>query len=229
MLVHIRQLLPPEQVAKMRQRLDEADWEDGRHTAGHLSARVKNNVQLADGSPLARQLGAMVLEALERSPQFRSAALPLKILPPLFNRYSGGQDYGDHIDGALRVIPGARVSLRTDLSATLFLSQPEEYDGGELVMGDDLGERRIKLAAGDMVLYPGNTVHRVMPVTRGMRLACFFWIQSAVRDNEKRALLHALDGIVQQAAHHGYKFDALITAVIDSDPFRKRKGEVATR
>ena len=198
MLIHIRQVLSPEQVSEMRGALDEAVWEDGRHTAGSLSARVKDNVQLPGDSPVSRKLGGLVLDALERHPQFRSAALPLRIVPPLFNRYSGGQAYGGHIDGALRNIPGTRFAARTDLSATLFLSAPEEYDGGELVIGDSLGERRVKLPAGDMVLYPGNTVHHVTPVTRGARVASFFWIQSAVRDNEKRSLLHELDGIVQE-------------------------------
>jgi PKHD-type hydroxylase len=198
MLVHIRQVLTSTQLTEVRGMLDETTWEDGRHSAGYLSARVKDNAQLPETSPVARKLGGLVLDSLERNSQFRSAALPLKIVPPLFNRYSGGQAYGRHIDGALRNIPGVRFAARTDLSATLFLSAPDEYDGGELVVGDSLGERRIKLPAGDMVLYPGNTVHHVTPVTRGMRLASFFWIQSAVRDNEKRSLLYELDSIVQE-------------------------------
>jgi PKHD-type hydroxylase len=140
----------------------------------------------------------MVLDALDRNSQFRSAALPLKIVPPLFNRYSAGQDYGDHIDGALRPVTGTRLRVRTDLSATLFLSAPEDYDGGELMLRDDLGSSGIKLPAGDMVLYPGTSLHRVTPVTRGARTASFFWIQSAVRDNEQRTLLHELDGVVQE-------------------------------
>jgi PKHD-type hydroxylase len=198
MLVHIRQILAPEQQTEIRGLLDKATWEDGRHSAGYLSARVKDNAQLPDTSPVTRRLGGLVLDALDRNLQFRSAALPLKIVPPLFNRYRGGQAYGGHIDGALRNISGTRFAARTDLSATLFLSEPQEYDGGELVIGDSLGERRIKLPAGDLVLYPANTVHHVTPVTRGTRLASFFWIQSAVRDNERRALLYDLDGIVQE-------------------------------
>jgi len=198
MLVHIRNVLSPGQVQEIRRLLDDAPWSDGRETAGYLSARVKNNAQLPVTDPLARKLGAMVAEALDQSPQFRSAALPLKMVPPLFNRYAGGQDYGDHIDGALRTIEGSRVRVRTDLSATLFLSAPEEYDGGELVVTDSMGERRIKLPAGDMVLYPGTSVHKVTPVTRGARIASFFWIQSAVRDNEQRALLYELDNVVQE-------------------------------
>ena len=200
MLLHIRQILPPERVAQMRRLLEEASWEDGRQTAGYLSARVKDNAQLPDASPVARQLSGMVLDALEQNAQFRAVALPIRIVPPLFNRYSGGQAYGGHIDGALRSIPGTRFAARTDLAATLFLSAPEEYDGGELVIGDGMGERRIKLPAGDMILYPGNTIHHVTPVTRGVRLASFFWIQSAVRDNEKRALLQDLDSVVQELA-----------------------------
>ncbi|HXL71238.1 MAG TPA: Fe2+-dependent dioxygenase [Rhizomicrobium sp.] len=206
MLVHIHKVLSPEQVKEIRRLLDAASWSDGRETTGYLSARVKNNVQLPVTDPLARKLGVMVADALDRSAQFCSAALPLKMVPPLFNRYSGGQNYGDHIDGGLRPIEGTHVRVRTDLSATLFLSEPEEYDGGELVLTDSMGERRIKLPAGDLVLYPGTSVHKVTPVTRGARTASFFWIQSAVRDNEKRALLYELDNVVQelgasQAAH----------------------------
>jgi PKHD-type hydroxylase len=198
MLVHIHKVLSPEQVKEIRRLLDAASWSDGRETAGYLSARVKDNVQLPVTDPLARKLGAMVADALDRNAQFRSAALPLKMVPPLFNRYGGGQNYGDHIDGALRPIEGTHVRVRTDLSATLFLSEPEEYDGGELVLTDSMGERRIKLPAGDMVLYPGTSVHKVTAVTRGARTASFFWIQSAVRDNEKRALLYELDNVVQE-------------------------------
>jgi PKHD-type hydroxylase len=195
MMVHLRQVLSPDQVAEFLGQLNAAEWVDGRETTGYLGARVKDNVQLPENSPLARQLGEVVLDALDKNPQFRSAALPLKVVPPLFNRYAGGQTYGDHVDGALR--PFGRGRLRTDLSATLFLSAPLDYDGGELVIRDTLGERRVKLPAGDMVLYPGNSVHSVTPVTRGARLASFFWIQSAVRDNERRALLYELDQVVQ--------------------------------
>lgn len=198
MLVHIPKVLSPEQVNDIRRLLDGGAWNDGRETAGYLSARVKNNVQLPVSDPLARKLGAMVSDALDRNMQFQAAALPLKMVPPLFNRYSGGQNYGDHIDGALRPIEGTHMRVRTDLSATLFLSEPEEYDGGELVITDSMGERRIKLPAGDMVLYPGTSVHKVTPVTRGTRTASFFWIQSAVRGNEQRALLYELDNVVQE-------------------------------
>lgn len=198
MLIHIRQVLAPDQLKEVLRLLNDAPWGDGRETAGYLSTRVKHNDQLPEAEPLTRKLSGMVLDALERNMQFRSAALPLRIIPPLFNRYAVGQTYGDHIDGALRSVPGSRFSVRTDLSATLFLSAPEDYDGGELIMKDDLGERSIKLPAGDMVLYPGTSVHRVTPVTRGTRMASFFWIQSAVRGNEQRALLYELDEVVQE-------------------------------
>ena len=198
MLLHIAKILDPDRLAEIRRALEDAPWGDGRQTAGYLSARVKNNSQLPESDPLTRKLGTLVLEALERSDKFRSAALPLKIVPPLFNRYTGGQTYGEHVDGGLRPVANSRARVRTDLSATLFLSAPEDYDGGELVIKDALGERRVKLPAGDLILYPGNTLHSVTPVTRGARLASFFWIQSVVRDNERRALLYELDNIVQE-------------------------------
>jgi PKHD-type hydroxylase len=197
MLVQIEKVLSAEQVAETVRALSEAQWGDGRDTAGYLSARVKDNVQLPENHPLARKLGEAILESLGRNPKFISAALPLKIVPPLFNRYTGGQTYGSHIDGALRPVAGTQTRVRTDLSATLFLSEPESYDGGELVVEDSFGERRVKLAAGDMVLYPGTSIHHVTPVTRGTRLAAFFWIQSAVRDDPRRALLYDLDAVVQ--------------------------------
>ena len=165
---------------------------------GICRRECKNNAQLPETDPLARQLGGMVLDALDRHAQFRSAALPLKIVPPLFNRYSGGQTYGEHIDGALRPVPGSRAEGAHRPLSHAVPQCAGNYDGGELVIKDSLGERRVKLPAGDMVLYPGNTVHSVMPVTRGTRLASFFWIQSAVRDNEQRALLYELDGVVQE-------------------------------
>lgn len=198
MFTYIHGVVGQDQIEEILDLLKDAAWNDGRETAGYLSARVKHNQQLPETSPLARQLGTMILDALDRNAQFRSAALPLKIVPPLFNRYSGGQDYGDHIDGAIRPIAGSRMRVRTDLSATLFLTAPEDYDGGELVITDGLGERHIKLAAGDLVLYPATTVHRVTPVTRGSRIASFFWVESAVRDNAQRALLYELDQVVQE-------------------------------
>jgi PKHD-type hydroxylase len=197
MLVHIEKVLDAARVAEMRGQLDAAQWGDGRDTAGYLSSRVKANAQLPETHPLARKLGAAILDALGRNAKFVSAALPLKIVPPLFNRYGEGQTYGSHIDGALRPVAGSPLRVRTDLSATLFLSEPADYDGGELVMEDSFGERRVKLPAGDMILYPGTSAHHVTPVTRGVRLASFFWIQSAVRDDAQRTLLHDLDGVVQ--------------------------------
>jgi len=197
MLVHIPKVLTPEQVAQMRAALDKAEWVDGRNTAGYLSQRVKDNEQVPDNHPIARQLGDQILKILEQHPLFTSAALPLKVVPPLFNRYSGKQTYGRHVDGAIRPISGTPHRVRTDLSATLFLTAPEDYDGGELVVEDTFGPRSIKFAAGDMVLYPGTSVHHVEPVTRGTRVASFFWIQSMVREDAKRTMLFDLDNSIQ--------------------------------
>jgi PKHD-type hydroxylase len=197
MLIHIRQVLTPEQVKDILDQLGQSSWGDGRETAGYLSGRVKDNAQLPEASPLGRKLGNLILDALDRNQQFISAALPLKVVPPLLNRYAGGQAYGSHVDGAVRPVAGTSLRVRTDLSATIFLSAPESYDGGELIIDDDFGERRVKLPAGDMVLYPGTSIHRVTPVTRGVRIASFFWVQSMVRDNARRSLLHELDGVVQ--------------------------------
>jgi PKHD-type hydroxylase len=198
MLIRIPQVLTKAQVEECKAALASAPWTDGKATAGYLSSRVKDNVQVPEGHEVARRLGDMILDALDKNPLFVSAALPLKVVPPLFNRYSGGQSYGGHIDGAVRPVYGTPYRVRTDLSATLFLSPPEDYDGGELVVEDTFGPRRIKLPAGDMVLYPGTSVHRVEPVTRGARLAAFFWIQSMVREDAKRALLFDIDTALQQ-------------------------------
>jgi PKHD-type hydroxylase len=203
MLIQIPKVLTPDQAGQFRQALSEADWTDGRETAGYLSSRVKNNAQLPELHPLALQLGNRVLDALDRSAQFRSAALPLKIVPPLFNRYAVGQAYGAHVDGGVRPVAGSSVRVRTDLSATLFLSDPAEYDGGELMIEDTFGSRAVKLPAGDLLLYPSTSVHRVMPVTRGARLASFFWIQSMVRDNEQRSVLYEVDTLVQKLGGQG--------------------------
>jgi PKHD-type hydroxylase len=198
MLLQIPNVLDAGQVGECRKALETAEWTDGKATAGYLSSRVKYNVQLPEGSPAARKLGEMILDALDKNQLFISAALPLKVVPPLFNRYAGGQSYGGHIDGAVRPVYGTPHRVRTDLSATLFLSPPEEYDGGELVIGDGTAPPRIKLPAGDMVLYPGTSVHRVEPVTRGARIAAFFWTQSMVRDEAKRDILFELDTALQQ-------------------------------
>jgi PKHD-type hydroxylase len=203
MLIQIPQVLTAEQAGQIHQSLMQADWADGRGTAGYLSTRVKNNSQLPELHPLAVQYGRKILEALDRSATFRSAALPLKIVPPLFNRYAGGQTYGSHVDGGVRPVAGSSERVRTDLSATLFLSDPADYDGGELLIEDMFGHRGVKLAAGDLVLYPSTSLHRVTPVTRGTRLASFFWIQSMVRGNEQRELLFELDNIVQKLGGAG--------------------------
>jgi PKHD-type hydroxylase len=200
MLLRIPAVLDAAQIASFRQQLEAADWADGRGSAGYLAAEVKHNRQLPDTHPLARQLGEQILKALKGNLQFVAAALPHKILPPLFNSYEAGQTYGPHVDGAIRPVSGTAHRIRTDLSATLFLSDPASYDGGELVIEDTFGERRVKLAAGDLVLYPGTSVHSVSPVTRGRRLASFFWIQSMVREDVQRSLLYTLDKSIQQVA-----------------------------
>jgi PKHD-type hydroxylase len=178
MLVHIPDVLSADQVAEARRRLDAADWVDGRVTAGYQSARVKDNAQLPEGNPVTEEIGDLVLTALQRNPLFLAAALPLRVFPPLFNRYAGGQSFGSHVDNAIRQISGTGHRIRTDLSATLFFSRPDEYDGGELLVEDTYGVHSVKLPAGHLVLYPSTSLHRVQPVTRGARLASFFWIQS---------------------------------------------------
>jgi PKHD-type hydroxylase len=198
MLIPIANLLSAEQVLQARQILDAADWVDGRVTAGHQSARTKDNVQLPEGSEAARTLRELVLGALSKSALFISAALPLQVFPPLFNRYSGGQSFGTHVDNAIRQVPSTGQRVRTDLSATLFLASPEEYDGGELVVEDTYGAQSIKLPAGHMILYPATSLHHVRPVTRGARLASFFWIQSMVRDDGRRTILFDLDVAIQR-------------------------------
>lgn len=198
MLIHIPKVLTAEQVREMRAALDKAEWVDGRNTAGYIASRVKDNEQVPDMHPVGRQLGNVILDVLEKHPVFTSAALPLKCVPPLFNRYTGNQAYGNHVDGAIRPVAGTPHRVRTDLSATLFLCAPEEYDGGELMIEDTFGPRRVKLPAGDMVLYPGTSVHHVAPVTRGVRIASFFWIQSMVRDDAQRTMLFNLDSQIQQ-------------------------------
>lgn len=195
MLLQIPDILTSEQVRTCRQKLEAAQWADGRITAGYQSAQAKDNLQLAEADPLARELGAVVLEALSRSSTFFTAALPKRIYPPLFNCYRGGQSFGFHVDNAVRYDRrnGAAEAVRTDLSATLFLADPSEYDGGELVIEDTYGNQRVKLPAGHLVLYPSTSLHRVMPVTRGARIASFFWMQSMVRSDEQRRTLLELD------------------------------------
>lgn len=198
MLLTLPGVLNPDQLRHARALLGGAGWEDGRITAGHQSAQVKRNLQLPEGDPAARELGDMVLASLESNALFLSAALPKAVFPPLFNRYGEGMDFGNHVDNAIRSLPGSPLRIRTDISATLFLNGPEAYDGGELLVEDTYGVHRVKLAAGDMVLYPASSLHRVTPVTRGERLASFFWIQSLVRDDARRTLLFDLDQSIQQ-------------------------------
>lgn len=195
MLLQIPQVLTSEQVAHCRDRLATAAWADGRITAGYQSGKAKDNMQLPENDPVARELGALILEALSRNATFFSAALPRRIYPPLFNRYGGGQSFGFHVDNAVRYdrSRGGADAIRTDLSATLFLASPDEYEGGELVIEDTYGVQRVKLPAGDLVLYPGTSLHQVTPVTRGERIASFFWIQSMLREDAQRRLMFDLD------------------------------------
>jgi PKHD-type hydroxylase len=198
MLLQIPDVLTAEQVKQARQMLDEAEWIDGKVTAGYQSGKAKDNMQLPEDSPAARKLGDLILAALERNPLFITAALPLRVFPPLFNRYEGGQSFGTHVDNTIRQVTGTPHRIRTDLSATLFFSQPDEYDGGELLVEDTYGTQMVKLPAGHMILYPSTSLHHVNAVTRGARIASFFWILSLVRDDGQRALLLDLDMAIQR-------------------------------
>jgi PKHD-type hydroxylase len=198
MLLPIPDVLSAEQVTRARQILAEAEWQDGRVTAGHQSARTKDNVQLPEDSAAARALGDIVLTALGQSALFISAALPRRVFPPLFNRYAGGQSFGMHVDNAIRQVAGTGQRIRTDLSATLFLAQTDEYKGGELMVEDTYGSHSVKLPAGHMILYPATSLHHVRPVTGGARIASFFWIESMVRDDGQRTLLFDLDTAIQR-------------------------------
>ena len=200
MLLQIPEVLNKEQVAACRKLLETDNWIDGRTTAGHQSARAKDNLQLPEDHEYAKQLGDTILVALEKNPLFMAAALPLKVFPPLFNRYQEGQSFGNHVDNAIRQVTGTPHRVRTDLSATLFFSDPDEYDGGELVVEDTYGVHSVKLPAGHLILYPASSLHNVRPVTRGARLASFFWIQSMVRDDGERTLLFDLDVAIQRLA-----------------------------
>ena len=198
MLLAIPDVLTAEQAAHCRQMLEQAEWVDGRVTAGQQSAQAKSNMQLPEDHQTARQLGDMILTALERNAMFMAAALPLKVFPPLFNRYREGESFGTHIDNAIRQVTGTPHRVRTDLSATLFFSAPEEYEGGELLVEDTYGVHTVKLPAGHLILYPASSLHHVRPVTRGERIASFFWVQSMVRDDAKRTMLFDLDMAVQR-------------------------------
>ena len=200
MLLQIPDVLTPEQLATARDLVARADWIDGRVTAGHQSAKAKDNLQIPEGHPAAREAGELILQGLNRNPLFISAALPLKVFPPLFNRYDSGQSFGNHVDNAIRQVPGTPHRIRTDLSATLFLTDPTDYDGGELVVEDTYGVHTVKLPAGHMVLYPSTSLHHVRAVTRGARISSFFWIQSMVREDGKRTLLFDLDTAIQRVA-----------------------------
>jgi PKHD-type hydroxylase len=198
MLLQVPDVLTHDEVQQIRQLIDSADWIDGKVTAGHQSSRTKNNMQISEDHPAARQAGDFILGALQRSSLFMSAALPLKVFPPLFNSYAGGQSFGMHVDNAIRQVRGTPHRIRTDLSATLFLTDPTEYDGGELVVEDTYGQHRVKLPAGHLVLYPSTSLHLVEPVTRGARVSSFFWLQSMVRDDGERTMLFDLDNAIQR-------------------------------
>jgi PKHD-type hydroxylase len=200
MLTCVPEVLSKPEVAEFRALMDAAEWEDGRRTAGAQSAAVKNNEQLPTDSPLARRLGEHIVSALTRHPLFISAAVPLRIFPPLFNRYGPGASFGLHVDNSVRGDPLTGLRIRTDLSATLFLSEPEDYDGGELAIEGAFGAQEVKLAAGDLVLYPASSLHLVRPVTRGARVASFFWIQSMIRDALARSMIFDLDQAIQGVA-----------------------------
>ena len=200
MLLHVPDVLSADELTHLQRALAAADWADGRETVGVQGAQVKRNQQLPDASPLKAELGRIVLAALERHPLFFAAALPLRILPPRFNRYQGGGEYGFHVDGAVMITgaDGQRSHLRSDVSCTLFLNAPDDYEGGELVISDTYGEHEVKLPAGDLVLYPSSSLHKVNPVTRGARVASFFWVQSMVRDDSARRMLLEMDGAIEK-------------------------------
>ena len=200
MLIAVPDVLDPAEVTRVRALIDAAEWIDGNATSGPQSALAKRNEQLPEDSAAAREAGGIILDALGRSALFVAAALPLKVFPPLFNRYAGGQDFGLHVDNAIRIKRGSDFRIRSDLSATLFLADPESYDGGELVIEDQFGQQSVKLPAGHMVVYPASSLHRVAPVTRGVRVASFFWLQSMVRDDGARRILFDLDQGVQAVA-----------------------------
>ena len=213
MLLHIPAVLTPAQLAEMRAALGSAEWIDGRATVGAQGAQVKRNRQLADHSPLRKRLGDMVLAALAANPLFHAATLPARILPPRFNRYEGGGEYGFHVDGAVMGLAGdagQAAQMRSDVSCTLFLAEPDDYDGGELVISDTYGEHEVKLPAGDLIVYPSSSLHRVTPVTRGARLASFFWVQSLVRDGEQRRLLLELDASIQSLTATGAERESVL-------------------
>lgn len=210
MMIEIPAVFTRDEARALCEQLQAQTWVDGKATAGMQSAQAKENRQLAEDDPWARRLGEEILRRLSQDGVFMSAALPRRIYPPLFNRYEGGEAFGYHVDNAVRGIKGVRERVRTDLSATLFLADPESYDGGELVVRDSFGERTVKLPAGHMVLYPGTSVHKVNPVTRGVRLASFFWIESLIRDDAQRSVLFDMDVAIQRLTQHGADNESLV-------------------
>lgn len=213
MLLQIPDVLNADQVARCVRTLQAADWVDGNATSGYQSARSKRNEQIPEGHAAAREVGALILRALNANPLFIAAALPQHVYPPLFNRYRGGQTFGTHVDNAIRQHNATGTRLRTDLSATLFLEDPDRYVGGELVIEDTYGTQAIKLPAGHMVLYPSTSLHQVTPVTEGTRLCAFFWVQSMVRDDGQRSLLFQLDRAIQRLGAHPEQVDVALTGV----------------
>jgi PKHD-type hydroxylase len=209
MLLHVPGILDRDELARLRAALDGADWTDGRETTGVQGARVKRNEQLPEASPVRGELARVVLAALARNPQYFAATLPLKTLAPRFNRYRDGGEYGFHVDGAV-MHGGDGGQVRSDVSCTLFLNDPGEYDGGELVVADTYGEHDVKLPAGDLIVYPSSSLHRVTPVTRGTRIASFFWVQSMVRDDARRALLFEMDAAIERLRTGGADADAVL-------------------
>ena len=215
MMVHVPQVLSADQIARCRAVMEQAAWVDGRVTAGPQSAKVKHNLQLPETAPEARELGDMVLAALGRNALFFSAVLPKQVFPPLFNRYDAGMTFGAHVDNAIRGYLDTSLKVRTDVSATLFISAPDDYDGGELVVEDSYGTHHVKLPAGDMIVYPGTSLHNVTPITRGSRIASFFWTQSLIRDDTRRTLLFDLDMAIRRltADHPEHASVVSLTAV----------------
>ncbi|MDY0249409.1 MAG: Fe2+-dependent dioxygenase [Pseudomonas sp.] len=216
MMLHIPNVLTSEQVQECRQLFAQAAWHDGNATSGFQSAMTKNNLQLAQDSTTAINIGALIVQALHNNPLFVSAALPDTIFPPLFNCYQVGQGFGIHVDNAIRIDRQTGQKVRTDLSATLFFSEPDEYDGGELVVEDTYGAHSVKLPAGDMILYPSSSLHQVLPITRGQRVCSFFWLQSLIREDAQRSLLFDLDTSIQevnQALGVGHASSVQLTGV----------------
>jgi PKHD-type hydroxylase len=211
MLLHIPQVFTKDEVRTLREQLDAGPWADGNMTSGHQSATAKRNLQLPEDSAEARAVSALVVQALNANPMFVSAALPHTVFPPLFNRYEGGGEFGTHVDNAIRQQRGGALRIRSDLSATLFLSEPEDYDGGDLIIEEMYGPQTVKLPAGDLVLYPSKSLHRVTPVTRGARVSSFMWLQSLVRDDADRETLFRMDVAIQRVAlEKGPKDQAVI-------------------